>query len=141
MNVILNPSQSNTRRGDINLLANSNLTGKENYLWKIVNNAGVPSFDLPAAITDMAIFIGASGDIQGNNVAAEAPDMSQNCRVLVSGAVNPGDILTLDPNNWGKLYKPAPASGATNAIAIAEEVAAAGGLCLVRFIGPTPYTP
>jgi hypothetical protein len=141
MNVILNPSQSNTRKGDRTLLASVDLTGKENYLLKIVNDGGVAKFALPTAITDMVPFVCASGDVAGNEVAAEAPSGNENCRVLVNGAVSPGDLLTLDPNAYGKLYKPAGGSGATVAWFVAEEAAAAGGLCLVRRIGPYPFTP
>ena len=41
MNVILNPGQSDTRRGDIQLPVAVDLTGKENYLLKISNSGGV----------------------------------------------------------------------------------------------------
>lgn len=141
MNVILNASQSNTKQGAKTLLGNVDLTGKENLLWKIVNVAGVPKFDLPAAITDLAIYVGMSGDVAANDNTGEVPSVNENCRVLVNGAVNAGDLLCLDPASYGKLYKPAGGSGATVAHFIAEETAAAGGLCLVRKIGPYPFTP
>lgn len=141
MNIILNPGQTDTRKGDITLLASVDLTGRENQLLKIVNAGGVAKFALPTAITDIAPFICASGDVAGNEVAAEVPSGNENCRVAVNGAVSPGDLLCIDPNAYGKLYKPAGGSGATVAWFVAEEAAAAGGLCRVRKIGPMAFTP
>lgn len=140
MNVILNGSQSNTRRGDITLLGSVDLTGKENQALKIVNSGGVAKFALPTAITDMVPFICMSGDAAGSETAGEAPARNENCRVLVSGAVAPGDKLSLDPNNLGKFYVAGAGAGATNYWYVAEETAAANGLCLVRPIGPVPVT-
>ena len=140
MNVILNPSQSDTRRGDINLPASVNLTGCENLLWKIVNNNGVANFALPTAVTDLALWVGASGDVAGNNVAAEAPSQNENCRVLLDGTCNPGDSLSLSPNIWGRLYKPPGGSGATNYLFVAEEAGVAGQLVKVRLYGPMAVT-
>jgi len=130
MNVELNPGQSDTRVGDLTLPGNSNLTGKENLLWKIVNIAGLPGFDLPNSVDDEAVFIGASGDIQGNPCAAEAPSLDGNCRVMIDSvnAINPGDKLALSPNNWGMLYKPAAGAGAHQYTFIAEEAVAAGAV-------------
>ena len=140
MNQALNPGQSDTRVGDIILLANSNLTGKENLLVKIVNNGGVANFDLPNNVDDEAVFILGSGDIQGNPVAAEAPSLNENCRVLIDSvnAINPGDKLALSPNTWGALYKPAAGAGAHQYTFIAEFGCAAGAVlpnpCKVRRI-------
>jgi hypothetical protein len=141
MNVILNPQQSDTKSGAITLTSTSDMTGKESQAVKIVNTAGVAQFALPAAITDMAVFIVASGDVAANETAAESPNLGENCRVAVNGACVAGDLLCLDPNAYGKFYKPAGGSGATVAWFIAEETAAAGGLCKARRIGPYPFTP
>lgn len=114
MNIELNPGQTDTKRGDITLTAAVNLTGMENYLWKIVNTNGVANFALPTAVADRAFYVGASGDIQGNQVAAEAPDLDDQCRVVIdmTNQINPGDLLSLSPNVWGALYKPAAGAGA-----------------------------
>jgi len=140
MNIILNASQSNTRKGDINLPASVDLTGKENLMWKIVNNGGVANFALPTAVTDYATYVGASGDVAGANVAAEVPTGNENCRVVLDGTCNPGDLLSLSPNTWGQVYKPAGGSGATNYWFVAEEAGVAGQLVLVRKIGPIAVT-
>ena len=79
---MLNPGQTNTRKGEINLPASVNLTGCENLLWKIVNNNGVANFALPTSVNDIAPFIGASGDVIGANTSAEAPSMNENARIF-----------------------------------------------------------
>jgi hypothetical protein len=134
MNVLLNGRQSDTRKDDITLLSNSNLTGDENLLLKIVNSGGVAKFDLPANINDEAFYVCMSGGAAGAETAAEAPGLGENCRVAVSGACNPGDKLGLDPNNWGKLYVPGAGAGAGFYLFMAEETGVAGQDCLVRRI-------
>lgn len=140
MNVILNPGQTNTRKGDINLPASVDLTGKENLLWKIVNNAGAPNFALPTAVTDYAVYIGASGDVPTNNSAAEAPTLGENCRVLLDGVCNPGDVLSLSPNKFGRVYKPGAGAGAVYYNFIAEEAGVDGQQLLVRRIAERTAT-
>lgn len=132
MNVLLNGRQSDTRKDDITLPSNSDTTGKENLLLKIVNSAGVAKFDLPANINDEAFYVCMSGGAV--ETAAEAPGLGENCRVTVSGACNPGDKLGLDPNNWGKLYVPQAGAGAGFYLFMAEEAGVAGQDCLVRRI-------
>ena len=128
MNTALNPGQSDTRVGDIKLPGSVDLTGKENLLVKIVNDGGVAKFALPTAIADQAPFILASGDVAGNDSAAEAPNLNENCRVLIdsTNAIVPGDLLALSPNSWGKLYKPVAGAGAGFYTFVAESAVAAG---------------
>ena len=134
MNVILNGSQSNTRKGDINMPASVSLTGCENLLWKVVNNGGVANFALPTAVTDIAPYVGMSGDVAGNNCAAEAPTMGENFRVLLDGTCNPGDKLALSSTNYGRVYAPQASAGSILVEFIAEEAGVAGQLLLVRRI-------
>jgi len=126
MNIILNPLQSDTKEGDITLPAAVNLTGLENYLWKIVNNNSAANFALPTSTSDYAYYAGASGDVAGNTVAAESPDVGENCRIAFSGSCNPGDALSLNPNAFGQLYKPQAGAGAGLYDWIAEETGAGG---------------
>ena len=138
MNQALNPGQSDTRIGDITLPGTVDLTGKENLIWKIVNNGGVASLALVTAVTDLAAFIGMSGDIIGNNSAAEAPNLNENCRVMIDSvnAINPGDLLALSPNSFGKLYKPKAGDGTGFYTFVSETTVAAGAVlpnpCKVR---------
>lgn len=140
MNTILNGSQSNTRKGEINLPASVDLTGKENLLWKIVNNGGVANFALPTAVTDIAVYVGMSGDIIGNNCAAEAPGTNENCRILLDGTCVPGDKLCLSSTHYGRLYVPAGSAGSLLVEYIAEEAGVDGQLLLVRRITPRLFT-
>lgn len=113
MNTILNGDQGNTRRGDVTKIANSNLTGKQNYIWKVVSIAGVSGFDLASLEADTTAYVGMSGDIQGAPVAAEAPDLNDECRVAIDSttAINPGDKLAISLVTPGQLCKPAAGYG------------------------------
>ncbi|HXI73460.1 MAG TPA: hypothetical protein VNN22_24215 [Verrucomicrobiae bacterium] len=130
MNSALNPGQSDTRVGDITLPGSVDLTGKENLLVKIVNNGGIANFALPTAVADQAGHILASGDIIGQPSIAEAPSINENCRVLIDSvnAINPGDMLALSPNSFGKLYKPKAGDGAGFYTFVAESAVAAGAV-------------
>lgn len=128
MNSILNGSQSDVRDGDFTLLSNSNLTGKENQLLKVVNNAGVAMFDLAGAAADLAFFICMSGGAQNAETAAQAPQLGQSCRILLDTACNPGDQLGLSKANLGQLTKPAAGYGAGFYTFIALEAGVANQL-------------
>ena len=130
MNIILNANQSDTKKGAITLPANANLTGYDNSLVKIVNNAGAANFALPTAVTDFAFYVLATGDAQGNLVAGEVPAMDENVRLLFSGNCNPGDALALNGAAYGQIFKPAAGAGNIACDWIAEE-AGAGGTTLV----------
>lgn len=144
MNVILNPLQTNTRRGDITLLASVDLTGKENYLLKVVNDGGVAKFALPTGTDDVALYVCASGDIAGNAVAGEAPSLNENFRVVLKGTCVPGDILSLaDPGtaaDAGKVRKQPATTGTWRSFAIAEEAGADGQHVLCRRIAERTTT-
>lgn len=136
MNIILNPLQSNTKKGDIVLKASVDLTGKTNFLVKIVNNGGVANFALPTSTEDEAIFVLASEATAGSDAAAEAPSPNENFRAVLKGTCNPGDILSLaDPStaaDAGKLHKQPTTTGTYRSVAIAEEAGVDGQYILVR---------
>jgi hypothetical protein len=134
MNVILSALQSDTKQQDINLPAAVNLTGLEGYLVKVSNNAGAPNFALPTAALDYAYYVLMSGDIQGNNVAAQSPTLGENCRIAFSGTCNPGDPLSLNPNLYGQLYKPGSGAGSIVYDWIAEEAGAGGTTAVPQFL-------
>jgi hypothetical protein len=144
MNVILSGNQSDTQRGEINLPAAVNLTGLEGYLVKISNNNGLPNFALPTATDDFAVYVLLSGDVQGNIVAAESPDLDDNCRVMLNGTCNPGDQLCLadpaTPANAGMLRTIPVASGTYRTLFIAEEAGANGQFVKCRRVGERTTT-
>jgi hypothetical protein len=97
MNALLNPTQSDTKKGDIVVIANGNLTGLEGYLSKLISVGGITQASLPTSQRDIALFLVANGDIAGNEVAVEAPS-SSNFRVKAKGAGAAGIVLVLaDP--------------------------------------------
>lgn len=117
MNVQLNGDQSDTKEGAINLPATADLTGKENRLVKIVNSTGA-KFALPAAVSDLALFVLMSGDVAANDNWGESPYAKENFRVKLHGTCNPGDTLILsDP----------AASGGANAGAVEALASQAAG--------------
>ena len=104
MNVILNPIQSDTKEEDISLPANSNLTGLEGYLVKLVNlaaNPGNPGFDLPGGVTDPAYYVLGSGDVAGNIVAAEAPGLGEELPHRIQRRVQPRRLPQPQPECVG----------------------------------------
>lgn len=140
MNTILNPKQSNTKPGAISLQASVDLTGKENYLLKIVNSSGTPKFALPTAVTDVAPYICMSGDsTTGDLTAAECPSTGENCRIKLTGTCVPGDRLALS-STYGTLYAPAASAGSILVEYIAEEAGVDGQDLLVRRVPPRLVT-
>ncbi len=140
MNVTLNPQQSDTKVGPIALKATADLTGLEGRLVKIANASDTAKFALPAAITDLALFVLGSGDIAANDNWAEQPEAGANFRVRLNGTCAPGDILVLsDPAassgaNAGKVEALCSTAGAYFSIGIAQESGADEQLVLTRFL-------
>jgi hypothetical protein len=111
MNIILNPNQDGTKRGDIQLPAYSNLTTAgagggpaDGFLVKIVNNNGAANFGLPTALSDPAFFILAQSDVAGNTVSAESPGLDEQCRLQCSGTVVPGQYLGSNAALYGTVF-------------------------------------
>ena len=134
MNVQLNPIQSDTKRGDIAIVAAVDLTGKEGYLVKLTSTG----FALPTSTDDLAIYVLGSGAAAGQAVAAEAPGMDDQFRAKLKGPCNKGDILVLaDPTtaaDAGKLRKQPTTAGTYRSFAIAEETGVDGQFVKARRI-------
>jgi len=117
-------SQSNTQEGQIVLAANEDLTGKEGFLVKIVNDSGVAKFALPDAASDLSLFVVTDGDEADAYVAALPLSPTRNVRLKLNGTCVPGDVLVLetpDGTNDGKVKVLPAAAGTYRGIAIAEE--------------------
>jgi hypothetical protein len=95
MNPVLNPAQSDTRKGDLTLIGNVDFTGLENYLAKIGNNGGVPNLYLPASVSDASLYVVMAGREAGAPTAVQVPDTGENVRLLARGTGNAGDKLIL----------------------------------------------
>jgi len=136
MNIILNPLQSNTKKGDIVLPAKSDLTGKENFLVVVANDSGKAKFDLVSSTEDLAVHVLAYGAAAGADAAAESPSENENFRAVLKGTCVPGDKLVLaDPStaaDAGKLRKQPTTAGTWRLFAIAEESGVDGQYILAR---------
>ena len=128
-------SQSNTRVGDIRVLAGESLTGKEGYLVKMTHDTGVAEVKLPAAITDYALYAVIEGAADVALVSVRPIEAGRNVRVSLKGTCNPGDVLVLAAiagSDAGKVRALPTAGGTYRGLAIAEEVGVDGQLVLAR---------
>jgi len=126
--------QSNTKRGLIVVAAGDDLTGKEGYLVKLGNNAGVPSAYLPTAVTDVANYLVAEGAAPGLNCTLIPLEPGQQVRV-VAGATTlvPGDKVVAYAASAAGLASEYTGSGAAFIVGIAEQVGdTAGQYLLIR---------
>lgn len=116
-------SQIDTKEGQIQLLAYEDLTGLEGRLVKIVDDSNVPSFALPAAQNDLAIFILTDGGDDGELVSALPLVAENNMRVRLNGTCNAGERLVLDisSTNYGKVKTIPATAGLYLVIGVAEE--------------------
>lgn len=147
MNVELNPNQTNTKNGDVNnWTSNVDLTGKENFLTKLVTVSTVPTIELPAAATDVAFYVVMSGDVAGQGISVEVPDSGDQVRLKAYGTGNAGDLLILaDPTansgaqagmirSFTGSHAPSSSSGTYFVFGYSEEVFVDGQFVLARFI-------
>lgn len=94
--------QTHVQPGILTLDATADLTGKRGYLVKIVNNANVPNFALPSAVTDICThIITDDGTVVGavsTNVEAAPLNQAGQILVKVKGAILPGaQVVIADP--------------------------------------------
>ena len=76
--------QTNVKQGAIRVIAGSALTGKEGYLVKLVDNGGVPSAYLPAALTDVAAYVVVEGAAAGSYCSIEPLEPGRRVRVVAN---------------------------------------------------------
>ena len=128
-------SQSNTRVGDIRVLAGEDLTDKEGYLVKLTHDAGVPEVKLPAAITDYALYLVQDENTDAGLVSIVPLEPIRNVRLKLKGTCNPGDVLGLAAiagSDAGRVRALPTAGGTYRGLAIAEEAGVDGQLVLAR---------
>ena len=129
-------SQSNTRVGDFRVLAGVDLTGMEDRLVVLGQNAGVAQVALPATNGDLAVFLLLEGGAAGKLVSVRPLDGSRNARVVLKGTCNPGDVLVLadvaTAADKGKVRVLPAVAGTYRGQAIAEQAGVDGQLVLVR---------
>ena len=129
-------SQSNTRVGDIRVLAGEDLTGMAGRLVKMTHDTGVPEVKLPAANTDYAVYVVVETGVDAALVSVRPVEAGRNVRVAVKGTCNPGDVLVLadvaTAADKGKVRALPAAAGTYRGLAIAEQVGVDEQLVLAR---------
>ncbi len=129
-------SQSNTRVGDIRVLAGESLAGLAGRLVVMTHDTGVAEVKLPAAVADLALYVVIEGGADGALVSVRPIQAERNARVTLKGTCNPGDVLVLaDPAtaaDAGKLRALPSAAGTYRGLGIAEEAGVDGQLVLFR---------
>ena len=140
-------SQSNTRVGDIRVLAGADLTGMEERLVVLGQNAGVAQVTLPAANGDMAVYLLLEGGASGKLVSVRPVQPDRNVRIVLKGTCNPGDVMVLadvaTASDKGKVRALPAVAGTYRGMGIAEQAGVDGQLVLVRpnMIGNVTVTP
>ena len=129
-------SQSNTRLGDIRVLAGEDLTGMEGRLMELTHDTGVPEVKLPNANGDNAVYLLIEGAADAAPVSVRPIEAGRNVRLVLSGTCNPGDMLVLadvgTPADKGKVRALPTAPGTYRVLAVAEELGVDGQLVLAR---------
>ena len=129
-------SQSNTRVGDFRVLAGEDLTGKEGCLVKMGHDTGVPEVTLPAANSDLTLYILMEDGADGKLVSVRPVQADRNVRLILKGTCNPGDVMVLadvaTAADKGKVRVLPAAAGTYRGLGIAEQVGVDGQLVLVR---------
>ena len=129
-------SQTNTRVGDIRVLAGEDLTGKEGFLAKMTHDSGVPEVLLPTANGDYALYVVTEGAADAENVSLRPIEAGRNIRVKLDGTCNPGDVLVLadvaTAEDKGKVRTLPEDAGTYRGLAVAEEAGVDGQLVLAR---------
>lgn len=91
-------TQSNTKRGLIVLPAFDDLTAKEGYLVKIVDDSNVAKAALPDDEADETLYIVETGGAADADVQLLPLDPGTNMRAVATGTGNAGERLALaDP--------------------------------------------
>ena len=129
-------SQSNTRVGDFRVLAGEALVGMEGRLVKMGHDTGVPEVTLPAANSDLALYLLMEDGADGKLVSVRPVQPDRNVRLILKGTCNPGDVMVLadvaTAADKGKVRVLPAAAGTYRGLGIAEQVGVDGQLVLVR---------
>ena len=137
-------TQTNVLAGDFILPAGETLTAMEARLALVGNSGGKAVASLPAATTDHANCVITEGAALGANATLRPLTPGQQARIVLKGACNPGDRLTMaDPAtaaDAGKVRTVPVANGTYIVVAIAEELGVDGQHVKVRPYGPLTVT-
>ena len=108
-------NQSDTRVGAFRVPAGQDLTGMEGRLVVLTNDSGVPEVKLPAANSDVPLYVATEGGKDASLVTVAPLEAGKNFRVALKGTCNPGDKLVLadvaTPADAGKVRLQPTAAG------------------------------
>ena len=129
-------SQSNTRVGDIRVLAGEALVGMEGRLVKMAHDTGVAEVKLPEANSDHVPYVLIEGAADAALVSARPMQADRNVRITLKGTCNPGDVMVLadvaTAADKGKVRALPATAGTYRGLGIAEQAGVDGQLVLVR---------
>ena len=129
-------SQSNTRVGDLRVLAGESLVGMEARLVKLTHDTGVAEVTLPAANGDYVLYVVMEGAADATRVSVRPLQPDRNVRLALKGTCNPGDVLVLadvaTSADKGKVRVLPASAGTYRGLALAEEAGVDGQLVLAR---------
>lgn len=127
-------SQSNTRVGDLQFLANETLTDKEGHLAVLTSNSGVAEVRLPNDKADSAIYVITEGAASGSYATVRPLSADRNVRLKLKGTCNPGALLVpvVDGSEDGRVETVQAGADIQFAIGIAEEAGVDDQLVRVR---------
>lgn len=130
-------SQSNTKIGDIVIVAGEDLSNKEGYLVEIRDDSGTAKAYLPNSNDDYALYaIIDGGAASGDRVVLRPLSSDRNFRIELEGACSPGDVLVLadtaTAEDKGKVRALPAAADTYRGLALAEETGLDGQLVLAR---------
>lgn len=86
-------NQSNTRVGDIRVVAGVDLRGKEGHLVKLAGGSGHAIAVLPTLYTDVTPYLVLEGGNHGELVTLRPLSSERNVRVRLTGSCSAGDRL------------------------------------------------
>lgn len=129
-------SQSDSRTGDIPVLAGENLTGKNGRLVVLTHDGGVPEVKLPTANADLAFYLLVDDNADAALVAVRPFEAGRNVRAVLKGTCNPGDVIVLADTGTaadkGKVRALPATAGTYRGLGIAEEKGTDGQFTLFR---------
>ena len=126
-------SQSDTRAGDIPVLAGEDLTGKNGRLVVLTHDGGVPEVKLPTANADLAFYLLVDDNADAELVAVRPFEAGRNVRAVLKGTCNPGDVIVLADTGTAADKGALPAAAGTyRGLGIAEEKGVDGQSVLFR---------
>lgn len=129
-------SQSNTRVGDIPVLAGEDLSGTEGRLVKMTHDGGAAEVVLPTGNSDYALYVVIEGAADAGLAAVRPMESGRNVRLRLSGTCDPGDVLVLADTGTaadkGKVRALPSAAETYRGLAVAEEAGVDGQLVLAR---------